>query len=127
MKYLLTAITLLVISNTSLAISIDLGTAGNYTLLATGSGGWYGDLNLGSGANIEGNVGAHNSLELGASATVSGDASYGNLSLGANASINGSSTQEGASFWDNLHSDLRSISDQAYSYTGIDKGYIGTS
>lgn len=117
MKYLFASMALLAVSYASFATPVDLGGAGSYTLLATGTP-WYGsslhgNMNLGSGAEIYGNVGARGPLMLSPAVTIHGDADYGDLIWNEqSASITGVRTQQETG-WDNLYNDLKSASQKA--------------
>lgn len=117
----------------ALPIDFDLGKAGNYTLLATGTNVHHGtqdmgSLILGSEAYIYGNVGARELLNMADGAVVYGDADYGSLIQQQGSSIQGhANTQAASAFWDALYWDLKSASVAAQSLSGISKGYINSS
>jgi len=113
------------------ALPVDLGNAGNYTLLATGTNvhhgiPMYGNLELGSEAYIHGNVGSRNTLNMAHGAVVYGDADFGSLNQNPGSSIEGDATQQGAAFWDALYSDLKGASLQAKALGGAISGYINS-
>ncbi len=123
--------TLLVAANTAFALPIDLGNAGAYTLLATGTSIWHGqpmwgNLELGSEAQIYGNLGVRNTLNMAHSAVIHGDADFGSLTQNPGASIEGAETQQGAAFWDALYVDLKGASQTAKALTGVSAGYINS-
>lgn len=111
-KYLATMVATMVISSAAFATPINLGDAGNYTLLATESES-NGVLGLGASAHVDGNVGAARHLSLGSSATVAGDADYATVLKGAGASIVGTQTSKNAPYWHGLYADLQSASGTA--------------
>jgi choice-of-anchor A domain-containing protein len=125
-KSLFVAVALLAIVGTSFATPVDLGQAGDYTLLSTGTT-WYGnplygDMILGSAADVHGNVGARGLLNVGASAAINGDAGYGTLIMAPGASISGARNQQDNAFWNGLYHDLRNASSVALGETA-DKTY----
>ncbi|WP_331346011.1 PEP-CTERM sorting domain-containing protein [Cellvibrio sp. UBA7661] len=115
------------------ALPVDLGNAGNYTLLATGTTVHHGiqdmgSLVLGSEAYIYGNVGARDQLNMAHGAIVYGDADYGSLIQEPGSSIEGdANAQASAAFWDALYTDVKSASVAAKNLTGSSKGYINSS
>lgn len=120
-------------SSAVFALPVDLGNAGNYTLLATGTNAHngiqdMGSLILGSEAYIYGNVGARDQLNMAHGAIVYGDADYGSLIQEPGSSIEGdANAQASAAFWDALYSDVKSASVAAKNLTGTSKGYINSS
>jgi hypothetical protein len=127
-----TATLLILAASYSYAGPIDLGKAGDYTLLATGTSVWngaplYGNLVLGSEAYIHGNVGVRDELNMGSGAIIYGDADFGSVNYGAGTSIMGSATQQNATFWDDLYQDLKSASQSAKALGGVNAGYINSS
>jgi PEP-CTERM motif len=120
-------------SSAVFALPVDLGNAGNYTLLATGTNVHYGiqdmgSLVLGSEAYIYGNVGARDQLNMAHGAIVYGDADYGSLVQQPGSSIAGdANAQASAAFWNALYADVKSASVAAKNLTGISKGYINSS
>lgn len=124
------AISLLAAAN-SYALPIDLGKAGHYTLLATGTSvhhgtPMYGNLELGSEAYIHGNVGVRNTLNMAHGAVVYGNADFGALYQNPGAAIQGDANQQGAAFWDSLYSDLKAASLAAKALGGANAGYINS-
>lgn len=119
-------------SSAVFAMPIDLGNAGNYTLLATGTNIWhgqqdYGSLVLGSEAYIHGDVGARNSLNMAHGAVVYGDADYGSLTQNPGASIEGDATAiQGSAFWDALYADVKSASQAALGLGGVHTAAVTT-
>lgn len=118
-------------SSAVFALPVDLGNAGNYTLLATGTNvhhgiPMYGNLELGSEAYIYGNVGSRNTLNMAHGAVIYGDADFGGLYQNPGASIKGDANQQGSVFWDSLYSDLKSASLQAKALGGAISGYINS-
>lgn len=119
-------------SSAAFALPIDLGNAGNYTLLATGTNVHHGvqdmgSLILGSEAYIHGNVGARELLNMAHGSIVYGDADYGSLTQEPGASIEGdANVQSSAAFWDALYTDVKSASVAAKNLTGTNKGYINS-
>lgn len=113
------------------ALPVDLGNAGNYTLLATGTNIWYGQqdyghLVLGSEAYIHGDVGARNSLNMAHGAVVYGDADFGSLIQNPGSSIQGDATVQGSAFWDALYADVKSASQAALSLGGVNSGSVNS-
>lgn len=113
------------------ALPIDLGKAGDYTLLATGTAvhhglPLYGNLELGSEAYIHGNVGVRNTLNMAHGAVVFGNADFGGLFQNPGAVIQGDANQQGAAFWDSLYSDLKAASLAAKALGGVSAGYINS-
>lgn len=118
-------------SSAVFALPVDLGNAGNYTLLATGTNvhhgqAMFGDLILGSEAYIHGNVGSRNTLNMAHGAVIYGDADFGGLTKNPGASIQGDATQQGSAFWDALYSDLKGASLQAKALGGVASGYVNS-
>lgn len=115
------------------ALPVDLGNAGNYTLLATGTTAHHGiqdmgSLVLGSEAYIYGDVGARDQLNMAHGAVVYGDADYGSLIQESGSSIAGNaSAQASSAFWDALYLDVKSASVAAKNLTGTSKGFINAS
>lgn len=118
-------------SSAVFALPVDLGNAGNYTLLATGTNvhhgiPMYGNLELGSEAYIYGNVGSRNTLNMAHGAVIYGDADFGGLYQNPGSSIEGDATQQGSAFWDSLYTNLKSASVAAKALGGTDAGYINS-
>lgn len=118
-------------SSAVFALPVDLGNAGNYTLLATGTSvhhgiPMYGNLELGSEAYIYGNVGSRNTLNMAHGSVIYGDADFGSLQQNPGSSIQGDATQQGAAFWDSLYSNLKNASLAAKALGGTDAGYINS-
>jgi hypothetical protein len=118
-------------SSAAFALPVDLGNAGNYTLLATGTSvhhgiPMYGNLELGSEAYIYGNVGSRNTLNMAHGSVIYGDADFGSLQQNPGSSIQGDATQQGAAFWDSLYSNLKNASLAAKALCGTDAGYINS-
>lgn len=118
-------------SSAAFALPVDLGNAGNYTLLATGTSvhhgiPMYGNLELGSEAYIYGNVGSRNTLNMAHGSVIYGDADFGSLQQNPGSSIQGDATQQGAAFWDSLYSNLKNASLAAKALGGTDAGYINS-
>ncbi|MEN0039564.1 MAG: PEP-CTERM sorting domain-containing protein [Cellvibrio sp.] len=133
-KQLLKSVTLActLASSAVFALPVDLGNAGNYTLLATGTSvhdgtPMYGDLILGSEAYIYGDVGARNLLNMAHGAVVYGDADYGSLIQNAGSSIEGDASVQGSAFWDALYADVKSASQAAKALAGVNAGYVNSS
>jgi len=100
---------------------IDLGATDGYTMLAVGTGhtGQAGGfLQLGSEAEIFGNVGARGNLMLASGAIVHGDADGGVIALGAGASIDGSQNTLSETTWQGLYNDISNASAQAAALSG---------
>lgn len=119
-------------SSAAFALPVDLGNAGNYTLLATGTSvhhgiPMYGNLELGSEAYIYGNVGSRNTLNMAHGSVIYGDADFGSLHQNPGSSIEGDASQQGSAFWDSLYSNLKSASLAAKALGGTDAGYINSS
>ena len=113
------------------AAPVDLGNAGNYTLLATGTSVWngqqlYGNLELGSEAEIHGNVGVRNTLNMAHGSVIDGDADFGSLTQNPGASIDGAATAQGSAFWDALYADVKGASQTAKGLVGQSAGYINS-
>lgn len=113
------------------ALPVDLGNASNYTLLSHGTNIWYGqplygNLELGSEAEIYGNVGVRNTLNMAHGSVIHGDADFGSLTQNPGASIDGEKTVQGAGFWDALYADLKGASQTAKALAGVNAGYINT-
>ncbi len=113
------------------ALPIDLGGAGDYTLLATGTTvhhgqPMYGNLELGSEAYIYGNVGVRNTLNMAHGSVIYGNADFGDLFQNPGSSIQGDANLQGDAFWDGLYSDLKSASLAAKALGGVDAGYINS-
>lgn len=132
-KQLLKSVTLActLASSAVFALPVDLGNAGNYTLLATGTSvhhgiPQYGDLILGSEAYIHGDVGARNLLNMAHGSVVYGDADYGTLTQNPGSSIEGDGSVQGSAFWDALYADVKSASQAAKAMAGVSKGYINS-
>ncbi len=118
-------------SSAVFALPVDLGNAGDYTLLATGTSVWhgqpmYGNLELGSEAEIFGNVGVRNTLNMAHGSVIHGDADFGSLTQNPGASIEGAAGVEGAAFWDALYSDVKNASQTAKALGGVNRGYINS-
>lgn len=118
-------------SSAVFALPVDLGNAGNYTLLATGTNvhhgiPMYGNLELGSEAYIHGNVGSRNTLNMAHGAVIYGDADFGSLYQNPGSSIEGGATQQGSAFWDSLYTSLKSASVAAKALGGTNAGYINS-
>ena len=116
-------------SGAAFALPVDLGNAGNYTLLATGTNvhhgiPMYGDLILGSEAYIYGDVGARNLLNMADGAVVYGDADFGSLIQNTGSSIEGSASVQANAFWDSLYTDLKSASLAAKALGGANVGVV---
>lgn len=119
-------------SSAVFALPVDLGGAGNYTLLATGTNvhhgiPLYGNLELGSEAYIHGNVGSRNTLNMAHGAVIYGDADFGSLYQNPGSAIEGNATQQGSAFWDSLYANLKSASVAAKALGGANAGYINSS
>jgi len=132
-KQLLKSVTLActLASSAVFALPVDLGNAGNYTLLATGTSvhhgiPQYGDLILGSEAYIHGDVGARNLLNMAHGSVVYGDADYGTLTQNPGSSIEGDGSVQGSAFWDALYTDVKSASQAAKVMAGVSKGYVNS-
>lgn len=132
-KQLLKSVTLActLASSAVFALPVDLGNAGNYTLLATGTSVWYGqpmygNLELGSEAEIYGNVGVRNTLNMAHGSVIHGDADFGSLTQNPGANIDGTETQQGSAFWDALYVDVKSASQAAKALGGVNAGYINS-
>lgn len=109
------ALALVAIPCASFAVPVDLGNAGNYTLLATGANP-NGTLILGSNAEVYGNVGAQYYLGTSPGVVIHGNADYGYLN--GTPTITGTSAQQtGAAFWSALQADLNSASAAASAMT----------
>lgn len=113
------------------AAPISLGSAADYTLLATGTRvhhdiPLYGNLELGSEAYIYGNVGVRNTLNMAHGAIIYGDANFGSLLQNPGSAIQGAASQQSASFWDALYGDLKAASLAAKALGGTFAGYINT-
>lgn len=122
---------LMLAASYSHALPVDLGKAGDYTLLATGTNVWhglpmYGNLELGSEAYIHGNVGVRNTLNMAHGSVVYGNADFGSLFQNPGAAIQGDANQQGTAFWDSLYRDLKSASQAAKALGGVDAGYINS-
>lgn len=118
-------------SSAVFALPVDLGNAGNYTLLATGTNvhhgiPMYGNLDLGSEAYIHGNVGSRNTLNMAHGAVIYGDADFGGLYQNPGSSIEGDATQQDSAFWDSLYTNLKSASMAAKALGGAHAGYINS-
>ncbi|MDR7090459.1 PEP-CTERM sorting domain-containing protein [Cellvibrio fibrivorans] len=118
-------------SSAVFALPVDLGNAGNYTLLATGTNvhhgiPMYGNLELGSEAYIHGNVGSRNTLNMAHGAVIYGDADFGGLYQNPGSSIEGDATQQDSAFWDSLYTNLKSASMAAKALGGAHAGYINS-
>jgi choice-of-anchor A domain-containing protein len=125
------ACVLLAAASCAQALSIDLGKAGDYTLLATGTDvhhgqAMYGNLELGSEAYIHGKVGVRNTLNMAHGSIVYGDADFGDLFQNPGASIQGDANTQGAAFWDALYSDLKAASQAAKALGGVNAGYVNS-
>lgn len=124
-------VALAMVSCSAFATPVDLGNASNYTLLAHGTNVWhgipmYGNLELGSEAEIHGNVGVRNTLNMAHGSVIHGDADFGSLTQNPGSSINGSQTVQGTTFWDALYADLKGASQSAKALDGVNAGYINT-
>lgn len=99
----------------ALAVPVDLGSAGGYTLLATGANP-NGTLILGANAEVYGNVGAQYYLGTSPGVVIHGNADYGYLN--GTPTITGASTQQtSAAFWSALQADLNNASAAASAMT----------
>ncbi|MBS0509371.1 MAG: PEP-CTERM sorting domain-containing protein [Proteobacteria bacterium] len=120
MKHMLAAASALLLSSSLWAAPISLGDAEKYTLLGSN-----GIVNLGSAADIKGNVGAANALILGSGVAVHGDAYYRTVVSAPSATIAGTGTTQGSStFWSSLVADLAKASQQASALGGKNQGSI---
>ncbi len=113
-----------------LASPVNLGKAGSYTLLSHGTT-WnemplYGNLELGSEALINGNVGVRHTLNMAHGAVVVGNADFGSLTKNPGATINGAESIQSSNFWDALYNDVKSASQTAKAMTGVNAGYINS-
>jgi hypothetical protein len=118
-------------SSAVFAMPVDLGSAGDYTLLATGTSVWYGqpmygNLELGSEAEIYGNVGVRNTLNMAHGSVIHGNADFGSLTQNPGASIDGAGSVEDAAFWDALYGDVKNASQAAKALGGVNMGYINS-
>lgn len=125
------AMVLAMASNSVFALPVDLGGAGNYTLLSHGTNIWYGqplygNLELGSEAEIYGDVGVRNTLNMAHGSVIHGDADFGSLTQNPGSSIDGTKTVQGSAFWDALYADLKGASQTAKALTGMNAGYVTT-
>ncbi len=125
------AMVLAMASSSAFALPVDLGNASNYTLLSHGTNIWYGqplygNLELGSEAEIYGNVGVRNTLNMAHGSVIHGDADFGSLTQNPGASIDGAATVQNAAFWDALYADLKGASQSAKALTGVNAGYVNT-
>lgn len=128
----LAGITLAMVSTCALALPVDLGRAGDYTLLAHGTNIWhgqplYGNLELGSEAEIHGNVGVRNTLNMAHGSSIHGNADFGSLTQNPGASIQGVATVQSLGFWDALYADLKGASQTAKALVGVNAGYVNRS
>lgn len=122
---------LLLAASLSHAGPVNLGNAGNYTLLATGTNIWHGipdmgDLVLGSEAYIHGDVGARNSLNMAHGAVIYGAADFGSLIQNPGSSIEGDASYQGGAYWDALYRDVKSASQAAQALGGVNSGAINS-
>jgi choice-of-anchor A domain-containing protein len=125
MKYFFATLALLAASCASFATPVDLGDAGNFSLLGTD-----GTLILGASAHVAGDIGASNHVVIGSGATVDGDAYSTNLPIiGAGASITGRQNIGGSGIdWPNLSAGLSHASATASAKTADQTlGTIATS
>jgi hypothetical protein len=118
-------------SSAAFALPVNLGSAADYTLLATGTSvhhgqAMYGNLELGSEAYIYGNVGVRNTLNMAHGSVIYGDANYGALTQNPGSSITGAATVQGSAFWNALYNDLKGASQAAKALGGVNKGYINS-
>lgn len=124
--------TLLLVANISYAGPVDLGNAGDYTLLATGTNAWYGlpmygNLELGSAAQIYGQVGVRNTLNMAHDAAIYGAADFGGLTQNPGAVILGNANPVvDAAFWDALYLDVKSASQTAQALGGVNSGAVNS-
>ncbi|RED46108.1 choice-of-anchor A family protein [Aestuariispira insulae] len=102
---------------------IDLGTADDYTLLATGSA-WGGSMVLGSEVDIGGNIGARDSVLIGTGSTIDGNVDGGLVHFDASTSITGAVQTRSGGYWDQVTSDLKNASLFAANMAGSDRGNI---
>lgn len=121
-------------SSAVFAVPVNLGSAADYTLLATGTDIWYGqamygDMGLGSEAYIYGKVGVRNTLNMGQGAVVYGDADVGALKMDGDNRITGTATVQGSGFWDALYSEVKLASQEALALgaNGVERGAINAS
>lgn len=98
------------------AAPIDLGAAGDYTLLAMGDTPG-GNLIIGSEAQIYGNVGARGELRMADGVTIHGNAVGGNIIYDGSASVTGTATVGDDAYWQGLSNDLMAASVYAHSLT----------
>lgn len=107
-------------SSSSLAAPVDLGAAGNYTLLGAGPGASpvSGLMQLGSEAIIHGNVGGRGFIGLSSGVEIHGDLDGGFVSAAPDANVFGDTIVRSNSYWDGLYNDLIQASDTARSLGG---------
>lgn len=104
------------------AAPVDLGGADDYTMLAVGTafdtaaGGF---LQLGSEAQIYGNVGARRILSTAAGVKIHGNADGGFHMLSADTQVSGQTRSLSDSDWQGLYDDLASASATAASMSGV--------
>ena len=118
----MTAASIAAMSSFATAGPVDLGATDGYTMLAVGtpwSGQSGGFLQLGSEAEIFGNVGARGDLQLAAGAKIHGNANGGNITLGAGASVKGSQTKLSETTWQGLYNDISNASNIAAGMNGL--------
>ncbi len=125
----LLAATLAVFGMAAHAGVIDLGKAGDYTMLASaaGAGGQPGLLQLGSESLITGNIGGRGSVQLASGAQISGRADGGSFTIGAGASVNGGTQVVSNTDWNAVQADLVAASNAARALGGSELGFINTS
>lgn len=118
----LSALALLLVSSISSAAPVNLGAAGDYTLLSVGTpwtspGG--GSLVLGVEANIEGNVGARDYLGFANGVVISGNTTTsGTTSASPDVSIGGIEQTVNSGLWTDYYQDLSNASQYAASLAG---------
>lgn len=117
------------ISSVATAGPIDLGDAGDYTMLAVGTattGQAGGNLTLGAEAEIFGNVGARKYLAMGSGVKVHGDANGGYINAGPSVVIDGNRNELSESTWLGLYNDIANASAEAAALSGRDYSSVTT-
>jgi choice-of-anchor A domain-containing protein len=112
-----TALSFSIISSMAVAGPIDLGDAGDYTLLSVGAVG-IGSMIVGSSADITGNIGARWHTTLGSGVRIDGDvntSTYTDQSKEITGNINTLSETQ----WVGLYNDIAKASTEAASYSGV--------
>ena len=109
--------------SSALAGVINLGSADDYSLLATGSP-WGGSMVLGSAVDIGGNIGAKDSVLIGTGSMIDGNVHGGSVHYDASTQITGTVETRSPIYWGQVVHDLKSAAQQAADLGGVKWGEI---